>query len=150
MCITYHSYLSLALSKILLHSKTIKNAKKLSVFGESDFHCLSDFLQTHIFWKFDHIGRTYNQINYSNMWFPKETRTPIMMVQVLFYDIFFSKKTRSLMLLSRREFMKSVSIGILISIFWLKTKWPAVKKRYLMINYTTFMDFWGPIYSYSR
>ena len=30
--------------------------------------------------------------------------------------------------------MKSVSIGILISIFWLKTKWPAVKKRYLMIN----------------
>ena len=52
------SYLSIALSKILLHSKTIKNTKKLSVFGENDSRRLSNFLQTHIFWKFDHISRT--------------------------------------------------------------------------------------------
>ena len=44
------SYLSIALSKILPHSKTIKNAKKLSVFGKNDSRCLSNFLQTHIFW----------------------------------------------------------------------------------------------------
>ena len=43
------SYLSIALSKILSHSKTIKNAKKLSVFGKNDSRCLSNFLQTHIF-----------------------------------------------------------------------------------------------------
>ena len=43
------SYLSIALSKILPHSKTIKNAKKLSVFGENDSRRLSNFLQTHIF-----------------------------------------------------------------------------------------------------
>ena len=42
-------YLSIALSRILAHSKTIKNAKKLSVFGENDSRCLSTFLQTHIF-----------------------------------------------------------------------------------------------------
>ena len=57
------SYLSTALSKILPHSKTIKNAEKLSVLGENDSRRLSNFLQTHIFWKFDHISRTYNQIN---------------------------------------------------------------------------------------
>ena len=45
--ITY--YLSIALSKILPNSKIIKNAKKLSVFGENDSRPLSNFLQTHIF-----------------------------------------------------------------------------------------------------
>ena len=42
-------YLSIALSKILHHSKTIKKAKKLSVFGENDFRRLYNFLQVHIF-----------------------------------------------------------------------------------------------------
>ena len=42
-------YLFIALSKILPHSKTIKNAMKLSVFDENDSRCLSNFLQTHIF-----------------------------------------------------------------------------------------------------
>ena len=32
------SYLSIAFSKNLSHLKTIKNVKKLSVFGKSDFH----------------------------------------------------------------------------------------------------------------
>ena len=41
------SYLFIALSKILPHSKT-KNAKKLSLFGENDSRRLSNFLQTHI------------------------------------------------------------------------------------------------------
>ena len=32
----FTSYLSIALSKIMRHSETIKNSKKLSVFGEND------------------------------------------------------------------------------------------------------------------
>ena len=57
------SYLSIALSKILPYSKTIKNAKKLSVFDENDSRRYCNFLQTHIFWNFDHIFRIYSQIN---------------------------------------------------------------------------------------
>ena len=45
----FASYLSIALSKIFPHLKTIKIAKKLSVFGENDSRRLSSFLQTHIF-----------------------------------------------------------------------------------------------------
>ena len=45
----YTYYLSIALSKILHHSKTIKKAKKLSVFGENDSRRLYNFLQVHIF-----------------------------------------------------------------------------------------------------
>ena len=45
----FTSYLSIAFFKILPHSKTIKNANKLSVFDENDSRCLSNFLQTHIF-----------------------------------------------------------------------------------------------------
>ena len=45
----FTSYLSIALSKILLHSQTIKNAKKLSLFGKNNSRRLSYFLQTHIF-----------------------------------------------------------------------------------------------------
>ena len=45
----FTSYLSIALSKILAHSKTIKNAKKLLVFGENDSRRLSNYLQIHIF-----------------------------------------------------------------------------------------------------
>ena len=85
------SYLSTALSKILPHLKTVKNAKKLSVFGENDSHCLSCFLQAHIFWKLDHISRTYNQINGRDIWFAKVTIIDIMLAQVLFFNIFFEK-----------------------------------------------------------
>ena len=87
------------LSKILSHSKSIRNAKNLSVFGENNSHHLSNFLQTHIFWKFDHISKTYNQINYRNIWFAKVTIILLMIAQVLFL-IFFSKKTHTLMSLS--------------------------------------------------
>ena len=45
----FTSYLSTALSKVLHHLKTVKNAKKLSEFGENDSRCLSNFLQIHIF-----------------------------------------------------------------------------------------------------
>ena len=58
---------SIALFKILPYIKTIKNAKKLSVFRENDSRRLSNFLETHIFWKFDHFSRTYNQIKYTNI-----------------------------------------------------------------------------------
>ena len=37
-------------SKILPHSKTIKNTKKCSVFGKNDSYCLFNFLQTHFFY----------------------------------------------------------------------------------------------------
>ena len=42
----FTSYLSIELSKILPHSKTIKNGKK---FGKNDSRHLSNVLQTHIF-----------------------------------------------------------------------------------------------------
>ena len=57
----------MALVKILPHSKATKTAKKFLVFGENDSRCLSDFLQTHIFGNFDHISKTYNQINYRDI-----------------------------------------------------------------------------------
>ena len=87
----FTSCLSIALSKILPHSKTIKNANKLSVFGENDSRRLSNFLQTHIFWNIDHISRIYNQINYKNIWFPKVTIILIMTAQVLFFNGFSQK-----------------------------------------------------------
>ena len=89
--LNFTSYLSIALSRILTHSKTIKNAKKLSVFGENDSRCLSTFLQSHIFWKFDHISRTCNRINCRNIWFAKVTIILNMMTQVLFFDTFSEK-----------------------------------------------------------
>ena len=88
----FTSYLSIALSKILPHSKTIKNAKKLLVFGENDSHRLSNFLQIHIVSNFDHISRICNQINYSNIWFPKVIIILIMTAQVLFLNVFSEKE----------------------------------------------------------
>ena len=90
----FTSYLSITLSKILPHSKTIKNAKKLSVFCGNDSHCLPNFLQTHIFWKFDRISRTYNEINYRNIWFTKVIIILIMTAQELFFPCFFRKRPR--------------------------------------------------------
>ena len=45
----FTSHLSIALSKILPRSKTIKNAMKLLVFGKNDSHHLSNVFQTNIF-----------------------------------------------------------------------------------------------------
>ena len=89
----FTSYLSIALSKILSHSKTIKNGKKLLVFGENDSRRLSNFLQTHIFWNFDHISRIYSQINHRNILFPKVIIILIMTAQVLFFNVFSEKDT---------------------------------------------------------
>ena len=85
-------YLSIALSKILPHSKIRKNAKKLSVFGENDSRHLPNFLQSHIFWNFDHISRIDNKIYYRNIWFAKEIIILIMTAQVLFFNFFFRKR----------------------------------------------------------
>ena len=68
----------------------------MSKFGENHSRCLSNFLETHIFWKFDHISKTYNQINNRNIWFAKVIIILIMTAQVLF-SIFFLKKTCTLM-----------------------------------------------------
>ena len=84
------------------HSKTIKNAKKLLIFGENDSRRLCNFLQTHIFWNFDHISRTYNQVINRNFWFAKITIILIMIAQVLF-SVFFFKKTCTLMSLSNYD-----------------------------------------------
>ena len=69
-----------------------KNTKKLSVFDENDSRCLSNFLQTHIFWNFDHISRICNEINYRNIWFPKVILILIMTEQVLFFNVFSKKE----------------------------------------------------------
>ena len=87
----FTSHLSITLSKILPHSKTLKNAEKMSVFGENDSTHWSIFFQTHIFWNFDHISRIYDQINYRNIWFLKVIMVLIMTAQVLFFND-FSKK----------------------------------------------------------
>ena len=85
------SYLSIGLSKILLHSKTVKKAKKLSVFGENDSHRFFYFFANSYFWIFNHISRIYNQINYRNIWFPKVMVILIMTAQVLFFNVFSEK-----------------------------------------------------------
>ena len=40
-----------------------KKKRQVLVFGKNDSCSLSNFLQTQIFLNFDHISRTYNQIN---------------------------------------------------------------------------------------
>ena len=113
----FTSYLSIALFKILPHSKTTKNAKKLLVFGENNSCHLSNFLQIHIFWNFDHISRICNQINYSNIWFAKIIIILIMTAQVLFL-MFFPKKTHTLMLLSIRRWSNSFAADVLCMEKW--------------------------------
>ena len=61
------------------------------VFGENDSR-LSNFLQTQIFWNFDHISKIYSHINYRNNWFSKVILILIMTTQVLFPNVFFSEK----------------------------------------------------------
>ena len=80
----------------------------MPVFDENDSRRLSNYLQTHIFWKFAHISRTYNHINCRNIWFAKVTITLIMMAQMLFL-IFFSKNTRTL---------SPLSCFLILEIFW--------------------------------
>ena len=93
----FTSYLSIALSKILPHSKTIENAKKLLVFGKNDSRCLSHFFEIHIFLNFDHIYRTCNQINYRDIWFAKSNNNSYHDGTSAFFRWFFSKKTCTLM-----------------------------------------------------
>ena len=94
-CITFHF---LFIHSCFQNSSPFKN--KLLVFGENDSHHLSYFLQTHIFWNFDHISTIYNQINYRNIWFPEVMIILIMMAQFLF-SMFFPKKTCTLMPLKK-------------------------------------------------
>ena len=91
MALHFASFLSIVLFKFLPHLKIIKNDKKLSVFGEDNSRCLFNFLQTHIFWNFDRISGTCNQINYRNISFAKVIIL-IMTAQVLLFDIFFKKE----------------------------------------------------------
>ena len=70
------------------------------VFGKNDSCRLSIFLQAHMFWNFDHISRTYNQINNRNNLFAKVIIVLIRTTQAFFFSKFFLKKTRTSMLLS--------------------------------------------------
>ena len=63
----------------------------MPVFGESNSCRLSNFLQTLIFWNFDHISRIYKQINYKDIWFPKVIINLTMTAQVLFFNVFSEK-----------------------------------------------------------
>ena len=71
----------------------------MSVFGKNGSRCLSNFLQSHIFWNFDHISGNGNQINYRDIWFTKVIIILTMTAQALF-SMFLSKKTSTLMPLS--------------------------------------------------
>ena len=82
------------------------------VFGENDSRRLSIFSQTHILWNFDHTSRICNQINYRYIWFPKVIIILIMTAQVLSLNVFFPKKTHSLMPLSRSVATRAVALDI--------------------------------------
>ena len=88
VCVYIYIYIASNFSLL----KTVWTSKKLSIFGENDSRRLSYFLQTHIFWNFDHISRIYNQINYRNIWFPNVIIALTMTAQVLLSMFFFSKK----------------------------------------------------------
>ena len=96
----FTSYLPIALFKILPYSKTIISAKKLSIFSENYSRCLSNFLQTHIFWNFGHVSRICYIIDYRNIWFAKVIIILIMTAQVLSRCFFPPTKTSILMPLS--------------------------------------------------
>ena len=113
----FTSHLFIALSKILPHSKTIKNAKKLSVFGENDSCRLSNFLQTRIFWNFDHISRIYNQINYRNIWFPKVIII-LSWRHKCFFLTFFSEKDLYLNAVESSEISNSSKLSLSISSYY--------------------------------
>ena len=98
ICITFHF---LFIHCPFQNSASFKNNSKTKT-KKNGSCCLFNFLQTQIFWKFYHISRTYNQINYRNIWFAKLTRILIMMAQVHLFDIFFSKKAHTLMPLNRK------------------------------------------------
>ena len=68
---------------------------------ETTLVVLSNCLQTHIFWNFDYISRIYNKINYRNIWFPKMIIIFLSWWHKCFFLIFFPKKTRTLMPLSK-------------------------------------------------
>ena len=101
------------------HKKSLRNCRYLV---KNDPHRLSNFLQTHIFWNFDHISRIYNQINYTNIWFPKVIIILIMTAQVLF-SMFFPKKTRNLMPLRLlTDFQFRIKLILANEVTWLHSK----------------------------
>ena len=76
---------------------------KLSVIGENDSGCFSDFLQTHIFRNFDHVSRIYDPINYRKFDLQKSYHDG----RSAFFNVFFPKKTHALM-----------SLRKLLALFW--------------------------------
>ena len=63
----------------------------MSVFRKNDSRCWSNFFETHIYWNFDHISKTFHQINYSDIWFAKVIIILIMTAEGLSFDVFFKK-----------------------------------------------------------
>ena len=88
----FTSYLSIALSKILPHWKTIKNTKKLSVFGENESRRLSIFLTNVYFLKLWNIFlestiKSITGIGNNNSYHDGTSA---------FFQFFFPKKMRTL------------------------------------------------------
>ena len=71
------------------------------------------------FWNFDQISRIYNQINYTNIWFPKVIIILFMTAQVLF-SIFFPKKTCILMPLRKQEneILETLWVPTICNLLW--------------------------------
>ena len=63
----------------------------LSVSGKNDPAVYLIFYKLIFFWNFDHVSRTYNQVNYRNIWFAKVVIIFIRTGQALF--CVFPKKT---------------------------------------------------------
>ena len=70
---------------------TIKTLKNCQFFDGNDSCRLSNYLQTHIFWYFDHISRTYTQIKYKNVWFEKLIIILIRTIEVLIFHMCYVK-----------------------------------------------------------
>ena len=114
----------------------------MSVFRENDSQRLSKFLKANIVWKFDHISRTYNQINYRSIWFEKVTIILIMTRQVCF-SIFLSKDTTTLMPLiesmsSHYSRQRLKPFVIYIQVVWRKTLFICVETIGIHVSFVLF------------
>ena len=106
--IFYFSFLHFAFKKSVpfknnTKKKTLRNCRYLV---NTTLTVYLFFLQTHVFWNFCYISRTYNQISYRNIWFAKVIITLIRTAQV--FSTFFLKKACTLMSLSISECANSL------------------------------------------
>ena len=86
-CIKFYlNIYKLIFLKVMPHSKRIKTSK----------YCCSlcNFIQTNIFWNFEHTSRNYNSINYRSVWFTQVNIILIITTHVFVSDVIFEKDPR--------------------------------------------------------